>query len=65
MSNKPSKERDDLEQRIITAIAGLCIVGEYYYGGASVNVVCVSVILIGILLCLFHIWNKSQSLYDL
>jgi hypothetical protein len=62
MSDKSSKERDRIEQGVINVIAVFCIFAEYYYGGANANVMCVSVILIGILLSLFQIWNRLESI---
>jgi len=58
---KSSKERDALEQTIINIIAGLCIVAEYCFG-VRVDVICVSIILVAILLTLFHVWNRLESI---
>lgn len=62
MSVKSSRERDRLEQLIINVISVCCLFYEYDYGGANFNVICVSVILLGLLLCLFHIWNKLEAI---
>ena len=45
----------------MNVISVVCVFAEYYFG-ARPEIICVSIILIAILVCLFQIWNRLESI---